>query len=484
MLPLPASEVEFWTKVGKRLVIAPGLILAVVPYDLNTQAIRSRLRQLICDPSDDHELRELAPDGRQVFSVDFGTEGECMLVQGAEVLPHALAKHGFDKDLQHAELGDEPVYLLLNGITVPPDMSLSQWARSLTDHWPGGRVGGTTTSLHCCCIVSTEQPSGQAPLPEGCDWLAPEPAPNEEIRAIVRAGVDDFWRDEDPCVRQYLCSGVADMASGQRLHAERALETLREEWQDGQSQQAGWRPMWRPTNQFVEQVRSSLQGLGINEDWVRERLSEGVAGQYADDQRLANRLWVQGLWRSIGDNTSLWQGLTMVARASLQTPQSLDWLLHPAMADATAQVLVHTLRVERQLKHHMLRLMQSRQFHGAVDRALAERRRNEDRSYRAYILEEIGRIPGFWEARFPYIPPEQRHSADVLISVCSFGTLEKIVYHLLPTSRYDGWRASLREVINARNTAAHGGWFSLAEYKTVVQSATRVETELASLRFA
>ena len=334
-----------------------------------------------------------------------------------------------------------------------------------------------------CCIVSAELPEGQAPLPEGCDWQALEAATNEEIRTMAQEAVNEVWRTEEPYLRQYISSGIADMASGQRVDAEHAIAALQQEWQDGAGEQEQWRPMWRMDNPFVEQARATMQSLGIDAGWVRQRLTEGVAGQHNDDTRLAHGLWEHGLWRNSGENTSLWQGLTMVARACLQTPHGPDWLLQPSLPDATTRVLLHSLRVERQIKHHLLRLIQSAHFQVAVNRVLDEPTRNGGRTQREHILEEIERIPDFWERRFPYVPPEHRCNADVLVNVCSFGTLSRIVYQLLPRERYSSWRRNMKNVVDARNMAAHGGWFSLAEYGTVVQSATMVEAELTSLRF-
>ncbi len=483
-LPFSRTETQFWQAIADRLVKAPGLILAVVPRDLNTVAARQHLRQVLCHSQEsDHGWHDIAPHGRQVAGVDVSCDGAVTPLPGAELLPRALATLDIDADWQEDLVEDERLFVLISGISIPQGTSISQWVREIIPHWPGGQPSNATNPLHCCCIVSTEQPLGQAPLPEGCDWLAVDAASDEEIRNIARRAVDNFWHTEEPCVRQYLCSGIADMASGQRVHAEHALEILQEEWQDGLAHQQDWRPMWRSNSRLVEQVSATMHALGLDSDWARTHLTQGMIGQYREDSLMAQRLWEHGLWRSIGENTSLWQGMTMVARASIQTANAPGWLMQPPVPDATAQVLVQALRVENQLRYHLLRLMQSPKTRAAVDRVLDELQRNEGGTQRQRILDDLERTPGSWDRRWPYIPPERRCDADVLISVCSFGTLSRIVNQLLPRERYRHWSASLKNIVDARNVAAHGGWFALTEFRAFTQDTSRVEADLASLRF-
>jgi len=94
---------------------------------------------------------------------------------------------------------------------------------------------------------------------------------------------------------------------------------------------------------------------------------------------------------------------------------------------------------------------------------------------RDYILARVKQ----WD---PCLSTERRSDADVLISVCHFKTAAMLLERVLGPHHNKKLIRQLHELINARNRAAHGGWFTLTEYIAVVEQATRFEADLASIK--
>lgn len=473
-LPLPLSEARFWHEVAAKWARTPGLTVVVAPQDLNTAQIARVVRVYACEAPgselDDDDT--FVPDFRDTYCYEPDHHNGLATIDGGEFLPQVLCTTDQVEKAQTAAYGEQPFYLMVSGIALPPDMPVSRWIRQVAATWPVGVPGARGARFHCCCILTAPLPESNEPLPDGCYMLVP-PIPHEgEIVPIVQMVVDAFWPGENEVIQHYLCSGIADMASSRRTHAEQALQVVRDVWISGRAHQPEWRPHWDDDPSRLWSVRETIRAAGLDEAWLQALMDGEIPEHSANEISMIRQLWSYGLWYGLVDH-GFWSGLTALGRSALPLPDIREWVAPAAPTDAALQIFRHTVHVEHQLKHHLLRLMHAPRVRDAVDRVLDQVRPYETETNRAYI----GRRMRDWDVR---IAPPLRNNSDVLISVCEFGVLLTLLerVHRHPAR---GWMDDMKRVMHARNKAAHGGWFTMEEYRRVLQLVDRMEASIRGL---
>lgn len=475
-LPLPTNEHRFWQEVAYRWVKAPGLLLAVVPADLNEYRTGHRLRDHICHPPLDSPIavEHMGQDPRQTYFHDLTTNGGLRTMAGSGFLPELLAETGQAEQAKRAAGGETSLYLLISGLAIAPDVLVDHWVRDVVETWPGLRPEAPLSRFHLCCIATMALPQSQAHLPEGCAWLVPQPDPEEEILRLVQEVVKERWPTDNAYLAQYICASIADLASGRRTHAEWACDLIERDWARGVAAKPNWRPRWRSRAKPVQQAREMLAQEGISSfELLLSRNGHNGSGQL-DEAELSRRLWARGLWTNRLDNRlSLWPGLTSLAKAALKPAGPKPWLLPLCYPQATIHVLNRCLRLEQQIKHLLWYLLESGSSRKTIRAALdAPARQGSKLSLRRDIVEKMPQ-------RFEHIAPKKRLNDDVVISVCSFGALNDILFAMCPAGEHQVLRQAVDNLVDVRNAAAHGEWFSAAEFITACQRADEAEAALS-----
>jgi hypothetical protein len=475
-LPFPDNEQHFWQTVAYRWVEAPGLLLAVVPADLNTYRTGRWLRDHICRPPLDSSIMagHLGPDPRHTYFYDLTTDDTLRHMAGAACLPELLAETGQLEPAERAARGETPFYLLIAGLAIAAEVSIDGWVRQVVETWPGSSPSAPSSRLHVCCIATTPLPARQACLPDGYAWLIPQPDPEEEILRVVQDTVTEQWPVDDPYLSQYICASLADMASGRRTHAEWACATIEHDWALGRATKSNWRPHWKTRAPLVQQAKEILAQAGIASLENLHTLNGHNSRGYTDEAELARRLWAHGLWTNRLENRlSLWPGLTSLAKAALKPAGSKRSLLPLCHPHATTHILSRCLRIEQQIKHLLWYLLESSSGRKHIRAALDSPVRQSSRvSLRKDIVEKMPH-------RFEHIPPKKRHNDEVVISACSFGALNDILFALAPSGEHQALCQAVDNLVDIRNAAAHGEWFTAAQFTNACRRADEAEAALS-----
>lgn len=478
-LPFPENEQRFWQTVAYRWVEAPGLLVAVVPADLNTYRTGRWLRDHICRPPLDSSImaEHLGPDPRHTYFCDLTLDETLRHMSGATCLSALLAETGQGEPAERAARGETPFYLLIAGLAIAADVSIDCWIRQVVGTWPGPGPASPSSRLHICCVVTAPLPVHQACLPDGCAWLSPQPDSEEEILRVVQDTVAEQWPADEPYLSQYICASLVDMASSRRTHAEWACATIEHDWARGRAAKPDWRPHWRTRGPAVKQAREILAQAGVTALEGLHPRNGHNGHSYTNEAELARRLWAHGLWTNRLDNSySLWPGLTSLAKAALKPAGSRRSLLPLCHPHATTHVLSRCLRIEQQIKHLLWYLLETSSGRKHIRAALdSPVRRGSKISLRQDIVEKMPQ-------RFEHIPAPNRHNDEVVLSVCSFGALNDILFALAPSGEHHALRQAIDNLVGIRNAAAHGEWFTAAQFTNACQRADEAEAALAYFR--
>lgn len=472
---MPAGEHEFWEQVVQRWIGQPGLLIVVVPEDINQFEIGRQLRNMACRrPASMLNDETVVPDAKDTYCYDARRADELTNYLGAKVLPFVLAEGGRLETARQAARGEIPLFLMISGLSMSDGGSLDEWIRSVIEGWPGPRQTLRTGRLHCCCLVTTPPPRRQSLLPEGCERLVASDVRDEEIAAICADPITEYWRAEGEVACRYVESCAVDMASGRRPHAELAVAEMMIDWQRRSDRRADWFPGWRTDSEAVLRARQILEHEGITTPWL-DVPPNNTGGQAS----IADRLWAWGLWRRGPGPGDVNQGLTTLARVAMSTLEPLESTSISAQSlstDAAMFIFRQTVQVEHLLKDWLRRQLQSAPSRDRIRAVLdAPCSAKPDQVLRDYIAEQIPE----WQIR---IPADQTRLDHVAISICSFGVLKGIMLDLLPTKQRGQVQASLNVLVSARNLAAHGGWFTLKEYQLACDHIDRIMVALPSLR--
>ncbi len=476
-LGFPPSEARFWEQVANAWADQPGLLLAFVPVDLNGLFVGRHVRDLICQPIAGSNLSGGEIDNRLTYCYDLEGNGELPDAHSQELLPRVFEATGCQSRALAAAEDGQPFYLLTAGVRLPTGVPLDRWVREVASGWPGPRHSVRSGQLHCCLLATGSLPRQSPPLPEGCWCLAEQSGADEEILAVVQSEVDRYWGAEDQVTRRFLASAVVDMASGRRPHAELALDLLIADWGSSSRAQADWRPAWPKSSRQVQDARRALEEAGCPPtalelaQWQKRRSD-------ADQWDLIGRLWAHGLWRRRAGAEGLWSGLTSLARAALARPVSDDeHRLPSSVPDSTQFALRRCMEVELQVKDWLLGLLDT--SHGATAvRAALDAKSAEPQKFptqREYIISQMP----VWQAR---LSDEELHQDRTVVAISSVGALLGILYNLPVGWALGGLRDSLQRLKDARNLAAHGGWFNLSEFRALCEIADGAEEALSHAR--
>lgn len=478
-LPFPPNEQKFWQQVAYRWVKSPGFMVAIVPADLNISVHGFWVRDYALKlPTTDPAIKELIPALNDTLCWDLSnTSTQLIQIAGQEILPRALAEIDEKERAEEAARGETPFYLLLTGMVLPAETSLENWVRDVVKSWPGVRPATSLTQFHLCCVVTAPLPKNPGFLPEGCDWLIPDNDQEGEILTVVQDVVEKYWGHESSYMRSYIRSGIADMASGRRKHAELALELLLENRNHNRAQKTGRQLFWPTNSAPVQQTREVLIQEGLSSKWLQARLVGIKNESETSEVELARRLWARGLWRNRLENGGVWTGLTTLARAALK-PLNIEDELDPLfLPHSTTFILNRCMQVEHQLKHLLWHLLETgrgrerlRQIFDASDG------QKSAISFRERILNQVP------EQR-SRIPPEKLGCDEIAISRCSFGNLKETLMRMPSADRNQVLLTALNTLVWARNLAAHGGWFTSSEFIRVCEQADKAEQSLSRLRF-
>ncbi len=467
---MPASERAFWEEVVARWIQSPGLLAVVVPYDLNQLEMGRWVRDQAC------QFRQLDGGGDGDHSVDpkdtycysLDSVSHASEVHNApNLLPYVLGECDRLETARRSALGEIPFHLVVTGVDAMDETTVGDWLRHAMEGWPGVRPAAKDSQLHCCCLVTCPLPERYAPLPEGCDWLVAPDAEDEEIAAITSHAVTDYWRAEDDVTCRYVRSSLVDMASGRRTDAELAFAEAINSWERRDTPHADWYPLWPADCEAICRARDTLHREGIVSSW----LQANETGYGAPASANIGRLWSQGLWRQGTGLNNIHQGLTSLARTALRLPQQVQPNMPPVptpLSDAAVHVFRQSLHVEQSLKEWLCQQLQSTAGRGRIREILdAPFGEEPTRSLRDHVAHQVIS----WQTKVP--ADELRHDHTV-ISICSFGILKHIVLEFLPQRKADRIKLSLNVLVSARNAAAHGGWFTLNEYREVHEHISKI----------
>lgn len=472
---MSASERTFWEQVIQRWVGQPGLLVVVVPEDFNQFETARMLRDWACRFSNSDRFASLAvPDPKDTYCYDARDAGQLISVPGPQVLPFVLAESERLSSARQAANGDVPFFLIVSGLLIGHQAAIDEWIRTVLEGWPGQRSALRTGRLHICCLVTAPLPKRQALLPEGCDRLVIPDVQDDEIAAISADSIAEYWRPDGEVTCRYVRSAVVDMASGRRTHAELALSELIADWQHRPDRRTDWVPHWPMDSEAVQQARSILQQEGITTPWLA-----GTAVSADSQPTRADRLWAWGLWRRGSGPGEVTQGLTTLARIAMPSPnypESVAPPNSPLAADAAMFVFRQTVQIEQLLKDWLRRQLQSDPTRDRI-RALLDGPSplKQEQTLRDHISEQISE----WQRK---LSPEQLRQDHVTVSICSFGVLRSMILELVSQKQADRLRNPLNAILAARNLAAHGGWFTLNEYRDICEQTNRVVAALSSLR--